>query len=262
MCLPIDPPPFICDRAAPGGAPGKTTAQLPVLRAGPNRTKGHELSFDPAFSPFPARGRAPARRFSAAPTRSGAASPFVSDLLRSWPHTHAMEFFPQQPHPAKQPQFDGSVRGRHSLYVFGQLCFRAPPLQVIQRGVRRDAPHPRAPVAFCMKPRMGTIRPPEGFHSQILRCGGIAQDPQHPAINLGLMLAKKSFERIEVACREPLQQFHALPSISFTGLAASRLHSFLYIRQNARAVYHPGGKVQAIAFCWTLSCFEPLTPDL
>src|SRR6266849_2633041 len=79
---------------------------------------------------------------------------------------------------------------------------------MVESGVGRDSLRPSTKISGRVKPRSGPVNAPESFHGQILGNAGITDDADNPGIDFLLVLPKERFESVQVARREPFQQFH------------------------------------------------------
>src|SRR5262245_1603140 len=98
--------------------------------------------------------------------------------------------------------------------------------QPVERNVGSDPTTPRAEAAFGVEARASPVDSPERFHGQVLRYARVPDNLHDPAVDLLLKLLKQRFERVKVALRESLEQFHdrlLLP------LLAEFEHGFIFL---------------------------------
>src|SRR5919197_5838382 len=70
--------------------------------------------------------------------------------------------------------------------LIGEFTLQPLVFQVVQGDVGSDPPRPGHGTSSWVKSRVRAIHSPECFHRQVLRCGGVSDDANDPAIDLGL----------------------------------------------------------------------------
>src|SRR6267143_1549648 len=84
---------------------------------------------------------------------------------------------------------------------------------MVESGVGRDSPCPCAKIAGRLESVARPVNTPECFHAEILSNSAVADDANNPGVDFLLVLPKERLEGLQVAPREPFQQFHPPLSI-------------------------------------------------
>src|SRR5882762_7536744 len=98
---------------------------------------------------------------------------------------------------------------------------------MVESGVGRDSPCPCAKIAGRMESVARPVNTPECFHAEILSNSAVADDANNPGVDFLLVLPKERLEGLQVAPREPFQQFHPLLSIPNYWFLAPMVTTFL-----------------------------------
>src|SRR5258706_10390978 len=109
---------------------------------------------------------------------------------------------------------DRGIRGPRAGQIFREFDLASRRPQMIESGVGRDSPCPSAKIAGRVESVARPVNTPECFHGEILSNSAVAYDANNPEVDFLLVLPKQRLEGLQVARREPFQQFHPPLSIS------------------------------------------------